>query len=125
SEEPYTGNDLRLLKSVATQTGLALENAQLVAAITEEVAQRERLNREVEIAREVQERLFPQELPVVVGLDFTGACRPALGVGGDYYDFLELPEGGFGLAIGDISGKGVGASRMMARLQASLGGQMV
>jgi len=120
SEEPYTGNDLRLLTSVATQTGLALENAQLVAAITEEVAQRERPNREVEIAREVQERLFPQELPIVAGLDFTGACRPALGVGGDYYDFLALPGGQLGIAIGDVSGKGIAAALLMASLQASL-----
>ena len=60
SEEPYSGTDLRLLKSVAAQTGLALENARLMSAIAEEIAQRERLNREVEIAREVQERLFPQ-----------------------------------------------------------------
>jgi sigma-B regulation protein RsbU (phosphoserine phosphatase) len=120
SEEPFTGNDLRLLKSVATQTGLALENAKLVAAITEEVAQRERLNREVEIAREVQERLFPQELPPIAGLDYSGACRPALGVGGDYYDFLALPEGRLGIAIGDVSGKGIGAALLMASLQASL-----
>jgi sigma-B regulation protein RsbU (phosphoserine phosphatase) len=120
SEVPFTGNDLRLLKSVANQTGLALENAQLLAAITEEVAQRERLNREVEIAREVQERLFPQELPVIRGLDYCGGCRPALGVGGDYYDFLALPEGQLGLAIGDVSGKGIGAALLMASLEASL-----
>lgn len=120
SEEPFTSNDLRLLKSLATQTGLALENAKLVAAITEEVAQRERLNREVEIAREVQERLFPQELLPVAGLDYCGACRPALGVGGDYYDFLSLPGGELGVAIGDVSGKGIGAALLMAGLQASL-----
>jgi sigma-B regulation protein RsbU (phosphoserine phosphatase) len=120
SEEPFTGSDLRLLKSVANQTGLALENAQLLAAITEEVAQRERLNREVEIAREVQERLFPQELPPITGLDYWGACRPALGVGGDYYDFLALPGGRLGIAIGDVSGKGIGAALLMASLEASL-----
>jgi sigma-B regulation protein RsbU (phosphoserine phosphatase) len=78
------------------------------------------LNREVEIAREVQERLFPQELPPVAGLDYCGACRPALGVGGDYYDFLALPEGRFGVAIGDVSGKGIAAALMMASLEASL-----
>ncbi len=93
SEEAYTGSDLRLLKSVAAQTGLALENANLLKTIADEVAQRERLNREVEIAREVQERLFPQKLPLIAGLDYAGHCRPALGVGGDYYDFLALPEG--------------------------------
>ena len=120
SEEPYTGSDVRLLKSVAAQTGLALENANLLKTIAEEVTQRERLNREVEIAREVQERLFPQKLPVIEGLDYAGHCRPALGVGGDYYDFLALPQGKLGVAIGDVSGKGIAAALMMASLQASL-----
>jgi phosphoserine phosphatase RsbU/P len=120
SEEPYTGSDVRLLKSVANQTGLALENANLMRTVADEVAHRERLNREVEIAREVQERLFPQKLPVIPGLDFAGHCRPALGVGGDYYDFLALPNENLGIAIGDVSGKGIGAALMMASLQASL-----
>jgi len=123
SEEPYTGSDVRLLKSVAAQTGLALENANLMLEIADEVAQRERLNREVEIAREVQERLFPQKLPVITGLDYAGHCRPALGVGGDYYDFLALPQGHLGVAIGDVSGKGIAAALMMASLQASLRGE--
>jgi sigma-B regulation protein RsbU (phosphoserine phosphatase) len=125
SEEPYSNTDLRLLQSVATQTGLALENSQLTAAIASEVAQRERLNREVEIAREVQERLFPQQMPPIAGLDYSGACRPALGVGGDYYDFLLLPNGKFGLAVGDVSGKGISAALLMASLQASLRGQAI
>ena len=125
SEEPYSSNDLRLLKSVAAQTGLALENSRLTEAIATEAAQKERLNRELEIAREVQERLFPQDLPEIKGLDYFGACRPALGVGGDYYDFLELPDHKFGIAIGDVSGKGIGASLMMASLQASLRGQAI
>jgi phosphoserine phosphatase RsbU/P len=120
SEEPYTGSDVRLLKSVAAQTGLALENANLVRTVADEVALRERLNREVEIAREVQERLFPQKLPIIRGLDYAGHCRPALGVGGDYYDFLALPKGHLGVAIGDVSGKGIAAALMMASLQASL-----
>jgi sigma-B regulation protein RsbU (phosphoserine phosphatase) len=120
SEEPYTGSDVRLLKSVAAQTGLALENANLLQTVADEVAKRERLNREVEIAREVQERLFPQKLPVIAGLDYAGHCRPALGVGGDYYDFLALPRGNLGIAIGDVSGKGIAAALMMASLQASL-----
>jgi sigma-B regulation protein RsbU (phosphoserine phosphatase) len=123
SEEPYTGSDLRLLKSVAAQTGLALENANLMREIADEVAQRECLNREVEIAREVQERLFPQKLPAVAGLDYAGHCRPALGVGGDYYDFLALPQEHLGVAIGDVSGKGIAAALMMASLQASLRGE--
>ncbi|MDQ3710819.1 MAG: SpoIIE family protein phosphatase [Acidobacteriota bacterium] len=125
SDSPYTPTDLRLLKSVAAQTGLALENSRLTQVIVSEAAQKERINRELEIAREVQERLFPQEFPRVEGLDYFGACRSALDVGGDYYDFIELPENKFGIAIGDISGKGIGASLMMASLQASLRGQAI
>jgi len=108
------------LRSAPSPKGLARENAQLIAAIGEEVAQREGLNREIEIAREVQQRLFPQELPAVSGLEYCGACRPALGVGGDYYDFFKLPDGKLGVAIGDVSGKGVSAALTMASLQAAL-----
>jgi sigma-B regulation protein RsbU (phosphoserine phosphatase) len=107
----------------AEQTALALEVARLTAAIGREMAQRERLNRELEIAQEVQEHLFPQRLPPVPGLDYCGRCRPAREVGGDYYDFLELPDGRLGIAIGDVSGKGIGAALMMASLEASLRAQ--
>jgi phosphoserine phosphatase RsbU/P len=125
SDLPYTKADLQLLSAVASQTGLALENAHLTEQMRREVAQRERLDRELEIAREVQQRLFPQKLPVVEGLDFAGYCRPALGVGGDYYDFIRLPDGCLGIAIGDVSGKGIAAALMMASLQASLRGQTI
>ncbi|HZO56860.1 MAG TPA: SpoIIE family protein phosphatase [Bryobacteraceae bacterium] len=123
SEEPFSGSDIRLLSSVAAQTGLALENSQLTAEIATEAAKRERMNREIEIAREVQERLFPQKLPRIDGLDCAGGCRPALGVGGDYYDFLALPGGRLGVVIGDVSGKGIAAALLMASLQASVRGQ--
>ncbi len=109
-------------KSTA-QTTLALEVARLTTVIGREMAQRERLNRELEIAREVQEHLFPQRIPSVPGLDYCGRCRPAREVGGDYFDFLELPEGKLGIAIGDVSGKGIGAALLMAGLEASLRGQ--
>jgi sigma-B regulation protein RsbU (phosphoserine phosphatase) len=125
SDLPYTKGDLQLLSAVASQTGLALENAHLTEQMRQEVAQRERLDRELEIAREVQQRLFPQKLPQVDGLDFAGYCRPALGVGGDYYDFIRLPDGCLGIAIGDVSGKGIAAALMMASLQASLRGQTI
>jgi phosphoserine phosphatase RsbU/P len=127
SEEPYSRSDRSLLQSVALHTGLAIENSELVRTLASEAAQRERLNREIEIAREVQERMFPQRLPVVPGVDFAGCCRPALGVGGDYYDFFELKERpdrsrSLGLAIGDVSGKGISAALLMASLRASLRG---
>jgi len=123
SEAPYSPSDTNLLRTVAAQTGLALENSRLSEAIASEVAQRELLNREIEIAREVQQRLFPQNAPVVAALEYAGYCRPARGVGGDYYDFLALSNGRLGLAVGDVSGKGVPAALLMASLQASVRGQ--
>jgi sigma-B regulation protein RsbU (phosphoserine phosphatase) len=125
SEAPYSRADLQLLSAVASQTGLALENAELTESIRREIAQRERLDRELEIAREVQQRLFPQKLPQIKGLEFAGYCRPAQGVGGDYYDFVHLDDGCLGIAIGDVSGKGIAAALMMASLQASLRGQTI
>jgi len=125
SEAPYSKGDLQLLAAVASQTGLALENARLMESIRKEVAQRERLDRELEIARDVQQRLFPQKLPNVEGLDFAGYCRPVFGVGGDYYDFIKLSDGCMGIAVGDVSGKGIAAALMMASLQASLRGQTI
>jgi sigma-B regulation protein RsbU (phosphoserine phosphatase) len=123
SEEPYTETDIRLLQAIAWQMGLALENARLVTSLAAEAAAREIANRELEIAREVQERLFPQNYPAIAGLDCAGYCRPARGVGGDYYDFLQLEDGRLGIAIGDVSGKGIAAALLMASLQASLRGQ--
>ncbi len=125
SDSPYSKSDMRLLDSVASQMGMALENSRLTEAVAHEAAQKERLNREIEIAREVQQRFFPHNLPVVEGLDYAGYCRPALGVGGDYYDFVPLDNGQLGIAIGDVSGKGVPAALLMACLQASLRGQAV
>jgi len=122
SEEPYTPMDLRMLQSVATQTGLALEVTELAHSLAKEEAQRQRIQREIEIAREVQERLFPQEMPSVTGITLAGSCRPALGVGGDYYDVISLGDGLIGLAIGDVSGKGISAALLMASLRASLRG---
>jgi len=122
SEEPYTPTDLRVLQSLATQTGQALEITELAHSLAREAAQRERNEREMEIAREVQQRLFPQQIPQIAGLSLAGMCRPALGVGGDYYDLIELDDGRLGLAIGDVSGKGISAALLMASLRASLRG---
>jgi sigma-B regulation protein RsbU (phosphoserine phosphatase) len=112
-----------LLRSVAAQAGLALENGRLTASVAHEMAQREQLDREMAITREVQQRLFPHRLPTVQGLVYTGTCRPAQSVGGDYYDFIELPDGAFAFAVGDVSGKGMPAALLMSALQASVRGQ--
>jgi phosphoserine phosphatase RsbU/P len=124
SEEPYSPSDVRLLQVVAAQTAVALENSQLTAEIARETAIRARMNREIEIAREVQEGLFPQHYPPVAGIEYVGFCRPALGVGGDYYDFVKVGEE-LGIAVGDVSGKGVPAALLMASLQASLRSQAI
>lgn len=120
SEEPYSASDLRLLESVGVQTGLGLEVSELAQTLAQEAAQRERMRREIEIAREVQERLFPQSIPEVRGVDLAGHCRPAAGVGGDYWDLFSLGDGRLALAIGDVSGKGISAALLMASLRASL-----
>jgi sigma-B regulation protein RsbU (phosphoserine phosphatase) len=123
SEAPYSTGDVRLLQSVAQQTALAVENSRLTSTIAAETAQREVMMRELSIAREVQQRLLPQTAPVIAGIECFGTVRPAREVGGDYYDFLELPNHALGLAIGDVSGKGIPASLLMASLQASLRSQ--
>ena len=78
SEEPYTPTDLRTLQSVAAQTGLTLEVAELVRTLANQAAERERMNREIEIAREVQQRLFPQAIPQIVGVAWRECAVPHL-----------------------------------------------
>jgi len=79
-----------------------------------------RVAQELEIAKQVQARLFPQQLPAMQTLEYAGTCIQAHQVGGDYHDFLDLGRGRFGLVIGDISGKGIAAALLMANLQANL-----
>lgn len=83
-------------------------------------AEQEKLQHEIEIARQVQLRFFPQSLPPMKTLDYTGICKPALGVGGDYYDFIQLGPDKLGIAIGDVSGKGLSSALLMASLQGML-----
>src|SRR5208282_6215261 len=82
-----------------------------------------RAAQEMEIAKQVQTRLFPQTLPLLTSLDYSGICVQAREVGGDYYDFLDLGRDRLGLVVGDISGKGIAAALLMANLQANLRSQ--
>jgi sigma-B regulation protein RsbU (phosphoserine phosphatase) len=116
SEEPYSREDKKLLLTVAEQTTIALDYAQLIG----QVAEQEKMKREIEIAKQVQAQLFPQHLPPMRSLDYLGLCEAARGVGGDYYDFLALDSNRLGIALGDISGKGISAALLMAGLQALL-----
>jgi serine phosphatase RsbU (regulator of sigma subunit)/predicted enzyme related to lactoylglutathione lyase len=92
-------------------------------AVAEQQDRERRAAQELEIARQVQGRLFPQNLPPLKSLDYTGVCIQARKVGGDYYDFLHLPRERVGLVIGDISGKGIAAALLMVNLQANLRSQ--
>lgn len=123
SEEPYSGEDKRLLASVASQAGTALENIGLAEEIAERMERERRVAREMEIAKEVQDRLLPQAPAHLKTLDCAAQCIQARAVGGDYYDFLDLGPGRAGLVLADVSGKGVHAALLMASLQAHLRSQ--
>src|SRR5258705_7693407 len=82
-----------------------------------------RAARELEIARDVQARLFPQSMPPMATLEYAGMCMQARQVGGDYYDFLDLGQERLGLVLSDIAGKGIAGALLMANLQANLRSQ--
>ena len=96
--------------------------AQRQAAAERREAER-RAAHELEIARQVQARLFPQRLPELESLEYAGACVQTHQVGGDYYDFLDLGQARLCLVLGDIAGKGIAAALLMANLQANLRSQ--
>ncbi len=91
----------------------------------EDALAKERLTREMETARGIQDRLLPSEEPIIDGFEVTGASIPSREVGGDYFDFLIQGTDRIGVAIGDVSGKGMPAALLMSNLQASLHGQVI
>jgi serine phosphatase RsbU (regulator of sigma subunit) len=114
SEEELSREDLDHLLTIANQGALGLE----AAGLHEELTRRAEMERDLDIAREIQTSLFPRELPRVPGVSFFGLSRPARVVGGDFYDFLEVDgdvhEGGrLALVVGDVSGKSIPASLLM------------
>ena len=96
-----------------------------ISSLIEEQRQRQRLENELSIAREVQNQLFPQRLPSVPGVQIEAICKAARTVSGDYYDFIQLSPTRIAIAIADISGKGISAALLMASLQASLRSQLL
>ena len=91
-----------------------------VVRLMNQVSEKERLEKEIEIAREVQTHLFPQKLPKIKRLQLAGACLAARRVSGDYYDFIPYDENVLHVVIADISGKGISAALLMANLQSSI-----
>jgi sigma-B regulation protein RsbU (phosphoserine phosphatase) len=96
-----------------------------ISALIEEQRQRQRLENELSIAREVQSQLFPQAIPSLPGIELAAICRAARVVSGDYYDFIPLGPNHVGIVVADISGKGISAALLMASLQAALRSQML
>jgi len=120
SEEPYSGEDRRLLASVASQSGAAIDSIRLAERMALRLEAERRGAHELDMARQVQARLLPQRAPLMKMLDYAGRCVQARAVGGDYYDFLDLGQGRLALALADVSGKGMPAALLMASLQATL-----
>jgi len=116
SNVPLQETEIEFLATLGNAAVISLENARLF----KETLARQKLEEELALARDIQQRLLPDKPPVVNGLDFAGLNRPSLQVGGDYYDFIRIDGERIALAIGDVSGKGVGASLLMANVQASL-----
>ncbi len=112
----FTDEDEILLDSFAKQAGVAIENAHL----HQEALDARELQAEMEEARKIQENLIPDTLPDIPGYEVAGHYEPRGPVGGDYYDCIELSTGGWGLAIADVSGKGMQAALLMATLRAGL-----
>lgn len=120
SEEPYSGEDRRLLSAVAWQAAVSIENIKLAEEMAERMEAERLAAQELEIARQVQAKLLPQKAPALATLEYAGKCVQARAVGGDYYDFLDLGSGRVGFVLADIVGKGISAALLMANLQAHL-----
>jgi sigma-B regulation protein RsbU (phosphoserine phosphatase) len=103
--------DLDVLTAVAGQAAISIQNATLHESLLE----RERLDRDLKLAEQVQKRFLPQSVPDIPGFEFFAHYEPAYEVGGDYYDFVPLTGNRFAVAVGDVSGKGVAAALMMAK----------
>ena len=105
-----TENDQSLLTTLAGQVAISIENARLVR----EVAERERIRQELEVARNIQLSLLPQDDPQTPGFEIVGKSIPADEVGGDFYSYHQMDDNRIGIAIGDVSGKGISAAMFMA-----------
>ncbi|MFN3597876.1 MAG: PP2C family protein-serine/threonine phosphatase [Rubricoccaceae bacterium] len=111
--DAFEPDDAAALEAFAAQAALALSHAQLFS----DALERDRLARELQLAREVQQRLLPARLPRIPGLDVAAAERPAAEVGGDYYDALRLGDDCLGVIVADVSGKGAAAAFYMAQMK--------
>jgi serine phosphatase RsbU (regulator of sigma subunit) len=119
-ETTFTEEHLNILTTLASVAAIRVENARLL----EERFQRERMERELELATEIQQRFQPSEAPRMDGYEFQGISFSCYEIGGDYYDFITRHDGKMLIALGDVSGKGTAAALLMSSLHAAIHGQV-
>jgi phosphoserine phosphatase RsbU/P len=119
ARQEFSTRDKEMLMSVAGQLALVIENSKLAERMVEE----ERTQRELALASEVQQHLFPLRPPASASLEMAYFCQPARTIGGDYYDFLVFDEEQIGIAVADVAGKGISAALLMSTVQATLRSQ--
>lgn len=119
AEGRFTEDHLKLLTTLASVAAIRVENARLLEA----QLQQERLERELQLAMEIQQRFQPTAPPTVLGYELQGISFPCYEIGGDYYDFIEREDGRLVIALGDVSGKGTAAALLMSSLHAAIHAQ--
>jgi len=117
--EDFNPGDFQMFKAIAEQSAFAL----YTAIIFSEAAEKKRLDQDLQVAHEIQRILLPANAPDISGFQISGINVPARQVSGDYYDYIKIDETHWGLAIADVSGKGVPASLIMAMCRSVLRGQ--
>src|SRR5438045_6198912 len=120
SDQDYSTDDRRLLEKLAAQASPAVRVAQLVREQEAEVRARERISQELRVAQLIQQQFLPKRLPDLPGWQIAAFYRAAAEVGGDFYDFIDLPDGRVGLVVGDVTGHGVPAALVMATTRSVL-----
>jgi serine phosphatase RsbU (regulator of sigma subunit)/anti-sigma regulatory factor (Ser/Thr protein kinase) len=120
SEQEYSSDDRQLLEKLASQAAPAVRVAQLVREQEAEVRARERIEQELRVAQLIQQQFLPKHVPDLPGWQVAAFYRAAQEVGGDFYDFIDLPEGHIGLVVGDVTGHGVPAALVMATTRSFL-----
>ncbi|HEV2707537.1 MAG TPA: SpoIIE family protein phosphatase [Pyrinomonadaceae bacterium] len=120
TEARFTEDHLKVLTTLGSVAAIRVENARLL----EEHLERERMERELQLAREIQQRFQPTTAPAVAGYELQGISFPSYEIGGDYYDFIPRPDGRMVIALGDVSGKGTAAALLMSSLHAAIHAQV-
>jgi sigma-B regulation protein RsbU (phosphoserine phosphatase) len=120
TRDNFNEDDKKLLSAFANQAAVAIENARLYRISLE----KERIQREIELAAEIQKNLIPESFPSLPGYDISGVCIPCRTIGGDYYNYFLLPDGRILIAVADVSGKGISAALFVSSINSVLYAQI-